>query len=78
MSVEVFNLHANWRWVAPFEVRNLIKRARELGNAVTITPYARDRGFRSFIVSWPSEGCEGHLYVVRVRALAKFRAKVAA
>jgi hypothetical protein len=78
MSVSVFNMHANWRAERPWVVRDLIKKAREIGNAVTITPYARDRGFRSFVVSWSSEGCEGHLYVVRVRALAKVRAKAAA
>lgn len=77
MSIAVFNMHTNWREVAPYKVRDLIKRARELGNTVTITPYARDRGFRSFIVSWSSEGCEGHLYIVRLRALAK-RYRVAA
>lgn len=78
MSVAVFNLHADWRAERPWAVRDLIRKARDLGNAVTVTPYARDRGFRSFIVSWPSEGCEGHLYVVRIRAIAKSREKVAA
>jgi hypothetical protein len=75
MSVAVFNMHANWRAERPWIVRDLIKKVRERGTAVTITPYARDRGFRSFIVSWSAEGCEGHLYVVRIRALAKTRAK---
>jgi hypothetical protein len=73
MSVSAFNMHAGWRQIQEYRLRELIKRAREIGNAVTITPYARDRGFRSFIVSWSSEGCEGHLYVVRIRALAKAR-----
>lgn len=74
MSVAVFNMHANWREERPWKVRDLLKRARERGTAVTITPYARDRGFRSFVVSWSDEGCEGHLYVVRLRALAKVAA----
>lgn len=69
MSAQAYNMHANWREVSAHALGAMVARAREIGTKVTVTPYARDRGFRSFIVSWPSDGCEGHLYVVRVRRL---------
>lgn len=67
MSVQAYDMHANWREVSAHALCAMVASAREIGKKVTVTPYARDRGFRSFIVSWPSNGCEGHLYVVRVR-----------
>lgn len=67
MSTQAYDLHANWRQC--MNPRDLIAKARKHGGAVT--PYGRSCGFRSYIVSWPSEGCEGHLYVVRVQALSR-------
>jgi hypothetical protein len=63
---EAFNMHAEWRQVNPREV---LRKCRLHGG--TITPYARSRGLRSFIVSWSSEGCEGHLYVIRCRPMRR-------
>jgi hypothetical protein len=64
-----FNMHANWRQE---DARKILAACQR--NNGTITPYARYRGFRSFIVSWPSDGCEGHLYVLRVRGLQRAKA----
>jgi len=58
-----FDMHAEWRAREP---REILRKCRLHGG--TITPYARDIGFRSYIVSWSHEGCEGNLYVLRVRA----------
>ncbi len=63
-----YDMHANWREINPREV---LDKCRKHGG--TITPYARDRGLRSYIISWPSEGCEGHLYVLRVKPLQRLR-----
>jgi len=65
-----YSMHANWREEDP---RRILRLARKNGG--TITPYARFRGFRSWIVSWPDRGecgdddsaTEGHLYVVRCK-----------
>jgi hypothetical protein len=61
-----YDMHANWRERNP---RDVLAKCRQHGG--TITPYARDRGFRSFIVSWSVDGCEGHLYVIRCRRMRR-------
>lgn len=57
-----YDMHANWRERDPREILDRCRR-----NHGRITPYARDRGFRSYVVCWNAEGCEGHLYIIRVR-----------
>ncbi len=69
-----YNMHANWRKEDP---RRILRLARQHGG--TITPYARHRGLRSFIVSWPDgepgDSCEGHLYVIRCKPLHSERSE---
>lgn len=71
MSAQAYDMHANWRTREP---RAILSHCRRHGG--TITPYAKSisrfGSCRSWIVSWPSEGCEGHLYVIRVQTLCRF------
>lgn len=66
MSIQAYDMHADWR---QRDGRRVLEQARAKGG--TVTAYAKSRGFRSFVVSWPSDGCEGHLYVVRLQTIRK-------
>jgi hypothetical protein len=71
MSAQAYDMHAEWRIRDP---RLILERCR--ANGGTVTPYgksiSRFGSYRSYVVSWPSEGCEGHLYVLRVNLLPAF------
>lgn len=75
-----YSMHDNWRERDP---RRILRLARKYGG--TITPYARYRGFRSWIVSWPDRGecddgysAEGNLYVVRCQVRSRSVRRIAA
>lgn len=61
-----YDMHANWLARDPRRILDACKR-----NSGRVTPYCRGIGQRSYIVSWTTADapdCEGHLYVLRVRA----------
>jgi hypothetical protein len=71
MSASAYDMHAKWRVCDP---REILKQCRAHGG--TVTKYAKSisrfGSYRSYIVSWSVDGCEGHLYVVRVHTLPRF------
>jgi len=70
VSASAYDMHAEWRALDPREILECARR-----NGGTITTYgksiSRFGSYRSWVVSWPSEGCEGNLYVVRVHTLTR-------
>ena len=70
MSAVAYDMHAEWR---VREARTILRQCRAKGG--TITNYAKSisryGSCRSWVISWPSNGCEGHLYVLRVQTLCR-------
>jgi hypothetical protein len=70
MSAVAYDMHAQWRIR---EARSILEKCRSRGG--NITRYAKSisrfGSYRSYIVSWSEDGCEGHLYVLRVHLLCR-------
>jgi hypothetical protein len=69
-----FDMHAEWR---KLDARRILAACKRNGGRVT--PYCRAIGARSYIVSWTTADapdCEGHLYVLRVRAKINVQSEV--
>lgn len=68
-NFEIHDMHSNWARKPGTTARELFARGRQ--NKGNVTAYASSKGCRSWIVSWSVDGCEGHLYVVRLWATKK-------
>lgn len=71
MSASAYDMHAEWRTREP---REILRKCRANGGVVTkyAKSISRFGSYRSYIASWSVDGCEGHLYVIRVHTLCRF------